>query len=52
MDLYEVDGRIYFGELTPDPGMYLKIEPYSSDLKLGEMIDLYACEDVDRSLLP
>lgn len=52
VDLYEVDGRIYFGELTPDPGMYLKIEPYSSDLKLGEMIDLYACEDVDRSQLP
>lgn len=37
VDLYNVDGRIYFGELTFTPmAGYLKLRPESWDLKLGE----------------
>jgi hypothetical protein len=37
VDLYNIDGRIYFGELTFTPvGGGLKLRPESWDLKLGE----------------
>lgn len=41
VDFYEVDGSIYFGELTFFPGSgYTKINPVEWDYKLGEMINL------------
>jgi TupA-like ATPgrasp len=36
VDLYNVDGKIYFGELTFTPAGSLKLRPESWDLKLGE----------------
>lgn len=52
VDWYEVDNKLYFGELTffHDNGMH-KIEPYEWDYKLGELLDLskvrkeYICKD-------
>lgn len=40
VDLYDVEGRIYVGEMTFTPGMFLKFEPQEWDLKLGEMVDI------------
>jgi hypothetical protein len=37
VDLYNIDGKIYFGELTFTPvAGGLKLQPESWDLKLGE----------------
>ena len=36
VDLYNVDGKIYFGEFTFTPAGSLKLRPESWDLKLGE----------------
>ncbi|MCR4893975.1 MAG: hypothetical protein K5911_04465 [Eubacteriales bacterium] len=40
VDLYDVDGHIYVGEMTFTPGMFLRFEPGEWDLKLGEMVDI------------
>lgn len=40
VDFYEENGRLYIGELTYDPGLFLKYEPVEWDYKLGEMIDI------------
>lgn len=41
VDFYEINGRVYFGEITffPATGMQ-KFEPVDWDYKLGELIDL------------
>ena len=40
IDFYEVDGRVYVGELTFTPGMFLGFRPIEMDYKLGEYLDL------------
>lgn len=41
VDFYEIDGRIYFGELTFSPGGgYTKFFPEVWDYTLGSWIDL------------
>jgi len=41
VDLYEINGKIYFGELTFTPcGGYLPFDPEEYDITLGEWIDL------------
>lgn len=41
VDLYEVNNKIYFGELTFTPcAGFIKFDPSEWDLKLGSMIDL------------
>lgn len=41
VDLYSVDGRIYFGELTNFPGNgFISYEPESFDFELGEKLSL------------
>ena len=40
VDFYEIDGRVYVGEMTFTPGMFLKFEPRSWDYKLGEYLEL------------
>lgn len=49
VDLYEIDGRVYFGELTftPCAGM-MPFDPPSADLEIGKMLDI---SKVKRSLL-
>lgn len=42
VDFYEIDGRVYVGEMTFTPGMFLKFEPRSWDYKLGEYLELPA----------
>jgi teichuronopeptide biosynthesis TupA-like protein len=43
VDLYNVDGRIYFGELTFTPmAGYLKLRPDRWDLKLGEKWNVWS----------
>jgi hypothetical protein len=36
VDLYNVDGKVYFGELTFTPAGSLKLRPQIWDSKLGE----------------
>ena len=40
IDFYEVGNRIYVGELTFTPGMFLKFEPRAWDYKLGDYLDI------------
>ncbi len=40
VDFYEHEGRIYVGEVSYDPGLFLRFEPVEWDFKLGEYIDL------------
>lgn len=40
VDFYFVDGRLYVGELTFTPGMFLSIEPKEWDIKLGQLLDV------------
>lgn len=40
IDFYEVNGRVYVGELTFTPGMFLGFRPIEMDYKLGEYLDL------------
>jgi hypothetical protein len=43
VDLYNLDGRIYFGELTFTPlAGYLKLQPESWDLKLGNKWNVWS----------
>lgn len=40
IDFYNIDGKVYVGEMTFTPGMFLKLEPCEWDFKLGEYLDL------------
>lgn len=40
IDFYNLDGKIYVGEMTFTPGMFLRFEPRAWDYKLGEYLDL------------
>lgn len=40
IDFYEVSGRIYVGEVTFTPGMFLGLRPIEMDFKLGEALSL------------
>lgn len=40
IDFYNIDGKIYVGEMTFTPGMFLSFNPRSWDYKLGEYLDL------------
>ncbi|MEE0517288.1 MAG: ATP-grasp fold amidoligase family protein [Anaerovoracaceae bacterium] len=40
VDLYNVDGNIYVGEMTFSPGLFLRLEPVEWDYKMGGFIDL------------
>ena len=40
IDFYNIEGRIYVGEMTFTPGMFLRFEPREWDFKLGEYLDL------------
>ncbi len=43
VDFYEINGKIYFGELTFSPcGGFMHFEPEEWDYKLGQMIDLHS----------
>ena len=48
VDFYENDDRIYVGEVSYDPGLFLRFEPVEWDFKLGDMIDL---DRIDPSCL-
>ena len=48
MDFYEENGKLYVGEMTFNPGLFLRYEPVEWDRKLGEYIDL---ERIDPSFL-
>lgn len=46
VDLYEIDGKVYFGELTFfDGGGYNRYEPNVWDRKIGDMLDLSNVKD-------
>ena len=51
IDFYEINGRVYVGELTFTPGMFLGFKPIEMDYKLGEYLDLseYLNEKKDLS---
>ena len=40
VDFYEANGRIYVGEMTFTPGMFLKFSSREWDFKLGEYLEL------------
>ena len=41
IDFYEINGKVYFGEITLYPGCgFEEFDPYEWDLKLGSLIDL------------
>ncbi|MCQ2551606.1 MAG: hypothetical protein MJ146_05415, partial [Clostridia bacterium] len=40
VDFYYINGRLYVGELTFTPGMFLSIEPKEWDIKLGQLLDV------------
>ncbi len=40
IDFYNQDGKIYVGEMTFTPGMFLRLEPKEWDFKLGEYLDI------------
>lgn len=41
IDFYEINGKVYFGEITLHPGCgFEEFDPYEWDLKLGSLIDL------------
>ena len=40
IDFYNQDGKIYVGEMTFTPGMFLRFEPMEWDFKLGELLDI------------
>lgn len=42
IDFYNLDGKIYVGEMTFTPGMFLSFNPREWDYKLGEYLDLTA----------
>ncbi len=40
IDFYNVDGRIYVGEMTFTPGLFLRFQPREWDYRLGELLDI------------
>ena len=49
VDLYAVDGEVWFGEYTPYPGSgLLRYKPMSFDLEQGLQWKLPSLEDVQR----
>ena len=40
IDFYNIDGKIYVGEMTFTPGMFLSFNPREWDYRLGEYLDL------------
>lgn len=40
IDFYNLDGRIYVGEMTFTPGLFLRFEPKMWDFRLGEYLDI------------
>ena len=40
IDFYNLNGKIYVGEMTFTPGMFLRFEPMEWDFKLGEYLDI------------
>ena len=40
IDFYNIHGKIYVGEMTFTPGLFLRLEPKEWDFKLGEYLDL------------
>lgn len=40
IDFYNQDGKIYVGEMTFTPGLFLRFEPKSWDFKLGDLLDI------------
>lgn len=40
IDFYNIDGRIYVGELTFTPGLFLRFEPKGADEFLGKYLDI------------
>lgn len=40
IDFYNLDGKIYVGEMTFTPGLFLRLEPKEWDFKLGEYLDI------------
>ena len=40
IDFYNLNGKIYVGEMTFTPGLFLRLEPREWDFKLGECLDL------------
>lgn len=41
VDLYQINGRVYFGELTFSPcAGYMPFQPFSADRNLGDLINL------------
>lgn len=40
IDFYNLDGKIYVGEMTFTPGLFLRLEPKEWDFKLGEYLEL------------
>ena len=42
IDFYEVDNRVYIGELTFTPGMFMRFTTLEWDRKLGDLLDLSA----------
>lgn len=46
VDFYYVAGRLYVGELTYTPGMFLSIEPREWDLRLGKLLHIQTKPEV------
>lgn len=40
IDFYNLDGRIYVGEMTFTPGLFLRLSPRDWDYRLGEQLDI------------
>lgn len=40
LDFYEDAGQLYVGEMTFNPGLFLRYEPIEWDRRLGKLIDL------------
>ena len=46
VDFYEDKGRIYVGEMTFSPGLFLKINPTETDRRMGGLIRLDGIEGI------
>lgn len=40
VDFYNINGKLYLGEMTYTPGLFLRFEPKAWDFLLGEYLDL------------
>jgi len=40
IDFYNLDGRLYVGEMTFTPGLFLRLEPRDWDFRLGNCLDI------------